>query len=273
MKAKKRWSELLLPWVAALVVLVAAAVQTANAGYVEDTYTDEYATEPYYRSTSTSTEFGTASASADDLGGGAGVCDCSVTVHAWAETDTAWADADAYAWWLIDWTWDGPPPATGGTLEWLYWTFGEPTAYGFNTFEEPETEGADTASRTDSNTQAYGTSVAAYVVSWALGSVQDSDGGEADTYCDWEPEYALYGDEPHEDVNVGDYWYSATVEWELMTEDEEEDIASGTTYVYLGGYLSCATDASANSSKVGANSDAYGVGDAFVCIIGSFTHD
>jgi len=238
MNAKRKWYDLILPGLAVLVLLAAGAVQTANAEYVQGD--PEYDSDKYESETGPG-EDNTADSSASPEGS------CESTT--WNECS---ADGEgpentycyAYAWasWMIDWEWNGPPAeAPGGTLTWSNDFDGNAYAYGNNVVTSGSAEAASDAY---SDTGSEGTEGSASGFGSCWGYVVNHEKGEG-----------MYDGEgnPEEDYYKYPIWsllpasYSLGVTWSFESTDNNEDISSGTTYVYFGGGVGCDSAATANA--------------------------
>jgi len=266
MKAKRKWYELLLPLVAALLVLAQGTVRTANAyEYVEgDPEYYSFESEDYNRGNSTYWEFAYADGDATE----AGVCSCQAWSIAWAEGDSAYAFAEATGLWSIDWTWNGPPgEAPGGTLDWSHYGNGDSYASGHNEIDDPNTQSATSVSDADTYTSGSGTEGSASGSSYVYGYVVDYNKASGDISYSGNPSIDFKISFMKNDKDNG--WYEIALEWDLYTGDEE-DISEGTTYIYFDGAADCESAASANSNASGAESECEGDADADVSISASF---
>ena len=181
MNTKRKWYELLLPVLAVLLVLAVGAVQTARAGYVEDTDSDD--TDKSSTIDETESTYIRKLQTLATANEGATSCHASfVENYVW--TKGAYKQLDGYAesWVLKDWTWD-PPPETpkGGNLTWSYSAEGKPLVAGQNIIPNPETQSALSIAGADSDTWATLTSSGpAYVFADAWGIVEDDDASDGD---------------------------------------------------------------------------------------------
>ena len=243
MNAKRRWYELLLTCTTVLLILVSGNLQTANAQYTyiqSDWEPYEYKSDYYHDGESTWVEHEEATTSTDS--GGAYECDCTAKAYAKANDDSADADADSQAYWSTDWTWSGPPGyAPGGELAWTQIAGGSSTAaWGYN-----PTSGLS-ASSARASSWSVGTEGSAYADIYVWGYIDDGAiSGDWDTSAS--PPGALTLDDEDSSNTSTDYSYWEDG-WSFYTYDTET-IASGTTYIYFAGGITCDVATSTISSE------------------------
>jgi hypothetical protein len=242
MKAKKRWYELLLPTLAALLVLLTGTVQTAKAYTYGIDCDFDY--QEYESSDGSGEYFAWANATSD---AGHGNCECIASAATQAQnTGSGTAESWSYGWHMTYWTWNGPPESTppGGTLSWQVSGNGVAEAGGHNYLGAPG-DHANTDSSGASEVSGSGTEVSAYGGGDAWGYAVDKD----DSDCDFSTSA-----DPSEDLDItasgassDGKQYEAYVEWDFESSDDET-IASGTSYVFFIGVVACASESSVSTS-------------------------
>lgn len=252
MNAKRKWYDSLLPCLAALLVLAAVAVQTANAKppeyvqggpyYDDDTYESEEGPGETVMTVSDSNPEGECLAYARII------CDANGVEG----PENASAYGGAWASWIIDWEWNGPPgDAPGGTLTWSQDGEGNAYAYGSNLIEEGSDGSAFAAGDAYADTGSEGTEGSAWGYGSCWGSVEDHHCGQGNYDGDGDPEEDY--DLVDEERSLSIAYYSTGIEWEFISGDDE-DIPSGTTYVYFAGGVGCDTQSSANAYEEATSS-------------------
>jgi len=265
MNAKKRWYELLLPGLAILLVLAAGHIQTANAiyDYIEgEPEYDSDESEDYNRTYSTYIERAYTNGDATE----SGFCTCEAWSYSWAEDDNASASAEAEAWWMIDWTWNGPPEyAPGGSLAWTHNGNGDSYASGHN--EIGGSNHAICASQANGQTVASGTEGLAYGTSSASGQVYDLNMAQGDTSASGYPSVKFKVSYMHKRRDYG--FYEMAIDWDLYTSDEES-IPEYTTYIYFSGNVYCYSSSITHSDASGTEAESEGDSDNDVSIAANF---
>ena len=265
MNAKRRWYELLLPILAVFLFLMVSTVKTTTAyDYIEGNPEFDYDESDVYYETNNSTYIEAAYANGDATE--SGFCTCQAWSYSWAEDDIANASAEASAWWMIDWTWNGPPEyAPGGTLEWTHNGNGDSYASGENTIEGANH--ASSASQANGYTSVTGTEGSAYGISSASGQVYDLNMASASHSASGEPsgDFKISNIEDHAWYG----WYEQAVDWDLYTEDEES-IPEYTTYIYFAGGAYCFSSSITSSDASGTEAISEGDSDNDVSIAVEF---
>lgn len=264
MSTRRRLYELLLPGLAAVAMIATGIVQTANAEYVEDI---DYGNDSY-ESEEGPGEDNNAVGTADEQG------ECTCMVYADCDAngvegpESTYANAWAYGTFIIDWTWNGPPGgAPGGTLDWSVGGGGNAYAYGYNKVPDGDATSASDAESEiwsdDPNDSSYGSG-------YAYGAAIDEDEPWGNWSWDADPNEGFRANSTNRWAEKGNYSYS--IEWEFEAGNPEEEIASGTTYIYFAGgaYCDCAASANAyDTAESHANSDS----SAFAGVEGIFDPD
>jgi hypothetical protein len=250
MNVKKKWKELLVPGLAALVLLMAGTVQIANAYvYVEDEYAFtnidasgmDSGAPGYYTN-------GNGDAYADETG----FCICESIADTYTKTceysTSAYAVTNAI--YKIDWTWNGPPgEAPGGTLSWSLDGVGGSYVSGVNYLAEID-DTAYSSSNGESGLAGLGTGQSAvHGIGQSWGWVEDKD----DSDCDFSTSANPVNDLTITDSDAdNDYRsYEAYVLWNYESDDDVA-ITSGNTYVYFMGGVQCEADSEAISTGTGS---------------------
>ncbi len=240
MNTKRRWYELLLSSVIACLLLGAGAVQTANAYQYEQ---DEDWDTDYYEY-----ESGFGAWAYTNPEASSGSCSCSAIALTGTEGDSCYASASCYGWYMIWWTWNGPPgEAPGGSLSWSVGGSGSASASGSTSITYPGDE-ATSCADADSDIWGSGTEGSANGSGAAWGSVSDYELGSCGTSAYGDPEDDFEAGEPEEDETYGGY--SASISWSLDSGDSES-IPSGTTSVYFDGGADCSGSSSSNGTGSG----------------------
>ena len=250
MNAKIRWYELLLLSLAALVVLAAGSVQTANADqYIEDsdwywdTYEDDDEGQEYAEATAYGYPDGTFNCHTEVIANAVGI-------------ESTFTQAYAYGWYLEDWTWDGAPgEAPGGTLTWSFSGWGRSHMAG-GTFKDYPSDTAVLVSDAESSI-------------WGSGT-EGSANGEVEMEASIVNNNMAYGAisdsaSPEEDFDAVSYklelWYGhyeLNLNWD-MSSSNNETIDSGTTYFYFFSGVWCDCACSANTGATGPRTRAAGL--------------
>ncbi|UCG49355.1 MAG: hypothetical protein JSU94_06135 [Phycisphaerales bacterium] len=240
-----RW---LLPTLAILSLLALGATQTAIADeYDEDLETDTYVDDPDDIFTSTEIEDGDASAYANE----GGYVSCSADAYTWA-TDGAGASTNPSAWasWKKTWEWDGSPEnAPGGTLSWSL--DGDGFAESWGGVDVGNNGGGLSVGDADSSTYSGSTGSSAYGIANAFGYVQNQEYATATASIS-----ASVTPNPNRQT-VEKYYgsYYASIRWGIY-DSSDDNIASGTTYIYFYGKASCECLSASGAGPSGAGAEA-----------------